>query len=101
MGFETIVALKEQDIKDIAHLARLGLDDSALAPLAADLSTVLNLVEQMNSVNTEGVEPMAHPGNAVLRLRDDTVTEPNQREKLQKAAPATEDGYFLVPRVIE
>ena len=95
------MALNEQDIKDIAHLARLGVEDSALAPLAADLSTVLNLVEQMNSVNTDGVEPMAHPGNAVLRLREDTVTEPNQREKLQKAAPATEDGYFLVPRVIE
>ena len=95
------MALKEQDIKDIAHLARLGLDESALAPLAADLSTVLKLVEQMNSVNTDGVEPMAHPGNAVLRLRDDIVTEPNQREKLQQAAPATEDGYFLVPRVIE
>ena len=95
------MALKEQDIKDIAHLARLGLEDSALAPLAADLSTVLNLVEQMNSVNTKGVEPMAHPGNAVLRLREDTVTESNQREKLQKAAPATQDGYFLVPRVIE
>ncbi len=95
------MALKEQDIKDIAHLARLGLDESAQAPLAADLSTVLELVEQMNSVNTDGVEPMAHPGNAVLRLRDDTVTEPNQRDKLQEVAPATEDGYFLVPRVIE
>ncbi|MEE9334351.1 MAG: Asp-tRNA(Asn)/Glu-tRNA(Gln) amidotransferase subunit GatC [Granulosicoccaceae bacterium] len=95
------MALKEQDIKDIAHLARLGLDDSALAPLAADLSTVLNLVEQMNSINTDGVEPMAHPGNAVLRLRDDNITEPDQREKLQKAAPSTEAGYFLVPRVVE
>jgi len=95
------MALNEDDIKDIAHLARLGIDDAALAPLATDLSTVLNLVEQMNTIDTEGVEPMAHPGNAVLRLREDKVSEPDQREKLQSVAPATEDGYFLVPRVIE
>jgi len=95
------MALNEDDIKDIAHLARLGIDDTALAPLAADLSTVLKLVEQMTAIDTEGVEPMAHPDNAVLRLREDKVTEPNQREKLQQPAPATKDGYFLVPRVIE
>jgi aspartyl-tRNA(Asn)/glutamyl-tRNA(Gln) amidotransferase subunit C len=95
------VALDEQDIEAIAHLARIGLDDAALAPLATDLSTVLGLVEQMNAVDTEGVEPMAHPGNAVLRLREDAVTEPDQREKLQQVAPAVEQGFFLVPRVIE
>ncbi len=95
------MALDEQDIEAIAHLARIGLDDAALAPLATDLSTVLGLVEQMNAVDTEGVEPMAHPGNAVLRLREDAVTEPDQREKLQQVAPAVEQGFFLVPRVIE
>ncbi len=95
------MALKEDDIKDIAHLARLGVDEATLAPLAADLSTVLDLVEQMNAVDTTGVEPMAHPGGAVLRLRDDVVSEPDQRDKLQQVAPETEQGYFLVPRVIE
>lgn len=95
------MALDEQDIKAIAHLARIGLDDSALAPLATDLSTVLDLVDQMNAIDTDGVEPMAHPGNAVLRLREDVVTELDQRDKLQQVAPAVEQGFFLVPRVIE
>ena len=95
------MSLTPDDIKQIAHLARLGIDDGALAPLAADLSTMLALVEQLQAVDTEGVEPMAHPANAVLLLRDDEVTETDQREQLLKPAPATQDGYFLVPRVIE
>lgn len=95
------MALTTDDVKSIAHLARIGLDESALEPLAADLSTVLHLVEQMNTVDTTAVEPMAHPGNVRLRLRDDQVTETDQRAALQAPAPATEGGYFLVPRVIE
>lgn len=98
---ENIVALTTEDIKQIAHLARIGLDESALEPLREDLSTVLSLVEQLNAIDTEGVEPMAHPGNAVLRLRDDEVSEENARDSLQAPAPAVEQGYFLVPRVIE
>ncbi len=95
------VALTPDDIKSIAHLARLGVEEDALAPLAADLSSMLTLVEQLQAVDTTGVEPMAHPASASLLLRDDVVTEPNQRETLQAPAPATQDGYFLVPRVIE
>jgi len=95
------VALTTDDIKQIAHLARVGLDESALEPLRADLSTVLGLVEQLNAIDTEGVEPMAHPGNAELRLREDKVSEENQRDALQAPAPEVEQGYFLVPRVIE
>ena len=95
------MSLTPDDIKQIAHLARLGIDDDALAPLAADLSTMLALVEQLQAVDTEGVEPMAHPANSHLLLRDDEVTETDQREQLLKPAPATQDGYFLVPRVIE
>lgn len=95
------MALTPDDVRSIAHLARVGLDDSALQPLADDLSTVLALVEQMNSVDTDGVEPMAHPGATALRLRADKVTEENQREALQAPAPSAEAGYFLVPRVIE
>lgn len=95
------MALTTDDIKQIAHLARVGLDDSALEPLRADLSTVLGLVEQLNAIDTKGVEPMAHPGNAELRLREDKVTEENQRDALQAPAPEIEQGYFLVPRVIE
>jgi len=95
------VALTTDDIKQIAHLARIGLDETALEPLQADLSTVLDLLEQLNAIDTKGVEPMAHPGNAELRLRADQVSEENQRESLQAPAPDTEQGYFLVPRVIE
>lgn len=95
------MSLTPDDIAQIAHLARLGIDKDALGPLAADLSTMLELVEQLQAVDTEGVEPMAHPANAMLLLRDDVVTETDQREQLQSPAPATQDGYFLVPRVIE
>ena len=95
------MALTTDDIKQIAHLARIGLDEAALEPLRDDLTTVLSLVEQLNAVDTTGVEPMAHPGNAVLRLREDKVSEDNQRESLQAPAPEIAQGYFLVPRVIE
>ncbi len=95
------MALTTDEMRSIAHLARIGFDDDALEPLAADLSLVLGLVEQMQAVDTDGVEPMAHPGNACLRLRQDVVNETNQRDLLQAAAPAVEQGYFLVPRVIE
>ena len=99
--FGKLVALTTDDIKQIAHLARIGLDDAAVEPLRNDLSTVLGLVEQLNAIDTDGVEPMAHPGNAVLRLREDQVSEDNLRDALQAPAPAVEQGYFLVPRVIE
>jgi len=95
------VALTPDNIASIAHLARLGVDDDSLAPLAEDLSTVLGLVEQLQAVDTTGVAPMAHPASAQLVLREDTVTERNQREELQAPAPEISDGYFLVPRVIE
>ena len=95
------MALTTDDIKQIAHLARIGLDEAAIEPLRDDLTTVLSLVEQLNAVDTTGVEPMAHPGNAVLRLRSDEVSEENRRDSLQAPAPDVEDGYFLVPRVIE
>lgn len=95
------MALTTDNVKQIAHLARVGLSEADLEPLRDSLSTVLGLVEQLNAIDTKGVEPMAHPGNAELRLRPDEVSEDNQREALQAPAPATEQGYFLVPRVIE
>ncbi|MFK7891573.1 MAG: Asp-tRNA(Asn)/Glu-tRNA(Gln) amidotransferase subunit GatC [Granulosicoccus sp.] len=95
------MALTGKDIKDLAHLARLGVDEDALEPLAADLSTVLHLVEQLQAIDTVGVEPMAHPGNASLNLRDDSVLAHPSRDALQAPAPQVEGGYFLVPRVIE
>jgi len=95
------VALTPDNISAIAHLARLGVEPEDLAPLAADLSSVLDLVEQLQAIDTEAVEPMAHPASASLWLRDDEVTETDQRDTLQAPAPETQDGYFLVPRVIE
>ena len=95
------MALTTDDIASIAHLARLGIEQDALAPLAADLSDMLALVEQLQAIDTTGVEPMAHPAGASLFLRDDVVTESDQRDTLQAPAPSTQDGYFLVPRVIE
>lgn len=95
------MALTKKDIESIAHLARLGIEPEDLEPLASDLSTVLGLVERLQAIDTTGVEPMAHPASASLWLREDAVTEGNQRENLQSPAPSTQDGYFLVPRVIE
>ena len=68
---------------------------------ADSLSRILGLIEQMNAVDTKGVQPMAHPSDAGLRLRPDEVTEADQREKFQAIAPAVEAGLYLVPKVIE
>ena len=95
------MALDSDDVKTIAHLARIGLDEGGRAALAGELNTVLALLEELQGVDTEDVEPMAHPLDARLALRDDVVSEDNRRDALQKPAPETEDGYFLVPRVIE
>lgn len=95
------MALTPDNIASIAHLARVGIEPDALQPLATDLSSMLDLVEKLQAIDTKGVEPMAHPASASLWLREDEVTEADQRATLQAPAPATQDGYFLVPRVIE
>lgn len=95
------MALTPDDVKSIAHLARLGVDDNKLDSYATEISNILGLVEQMNAVDTSGVEPMAHPAHAVQRLREDVVSETNQRDLLQRGAPAVDSGLFLVPKVIE
>ena len=95
------MSLETDDVKRIAHLARLAIDEADIPGYAHNLSDILNLVEQMNSVNTDAVSPMAHPTDAQQRLRPDEVTETDQREKFQRNAPLAEDGLFLVPKVIE
>ncbi len=95
------MALDKSDVENIAHLARLAVDEADIPQYAENLSSILGLVEQMNAVDTSGVEPMAHPMEAAQRLREDEVTEPNQREHFQEHAPAVEKGLFLVPKVIE
>ena len=89
------------EIEKLAHLAKLNISEQTIAEVTTRISQVLTLVDQLQDVNTEGVAPMAHPLDAKQRLRDDVITEPNQREKFQQIAPATEDGLYLVPKVIE
>ena len=95
------MSLDTDDIKAIAKLARLKIDEADVPLYATNLSSILDLVEQMSSVNTEGVVPMSHPLDVVQRLREDVVTENDQREAFQKVAPSTRDGLYLVPKVIE
>ncbi len=95
------MSLDRADVEKIAHLARLGIEDQEAESYAKDLSNILDLVEQMNAVDTVGVEPMAHPLHMAQRLRPDEVTETDQRDKYQSIAPSVEDGLYLVPKVIE
>lgn len=95
------MSLDNNEVKNIAHLARLAMNDDEASSYAEELSNILQLVEQMEQVNTQNITPMAHPMDLIQRLRDDLVTEENQRADLQKSSPAVEDGLFLVPRVIE
>lgn len=99
------MSLTSQDIARIANLARLELDAEHSNRMLQQLNGFFDIVEQMNAVDTVGVEPLAHPTavmeRVALRLRDDVVSEPNQREANQQSAPAVERGLFLVPKVIE
>ena len=99
------MALTTQDIARVAELARLELRPDETERTLSQLNGFFKLVEQMASINTDGVEPLAHPaavlGEVALRLREDIASEPNQREASQISAPAVENGLFLVPKVIE
>jgi aspartyl-tRNA(Asn)/glutamyl-tRNA(Gln) amidotransferase subunit C len=99
------MSLTSADIARIANLARLELQPIESERMLTQTNDFFTLVEQMRAVNTAGIEPLAHPLAAVqaisLRLREDRVTEPNQREANQRSAPALENGLFLVPKVIE
>ena len=95
------MALEKSDVEKIAHLARLHIDATEAQEVASRISSILDLIDQMQSVDTRDVAPLAHPFDAVQRLRPDVVTEKNEREYLQKIAPAVQDGLYLVPKVIE
>ena len=91
----------ETVVKSIAQLAQLELKEENVQENLKSMTNILNLVDQMHEVDTTGIEPMAHPLDAVQRLREDQVSESDQRELFQSIAPATEDGLYLVPKVIE
>ncbi|MCK8516537.1 Asp-tRNA(Asn)/Glu-tRNA(Gln) amidotransferase subunit GatC [Methylonatrum kenyense] len=95
------MSLDKDDVRQIAHLARLAVDDQRLPEHASNLSAILEFVEAMDAVDTAAVEPLAHPLEMRQRLRPDQVSEENQRELFQSVAPAVEGGLYLVPRVIE
>ncbi len=95
------MSLDKHEVERIAHLARLEIDPAAVPEYARNLSNILDLVDRLDAADTEGVEPMAHPLEARQRLREDVVTETDQRERFQAIAPQVEDGLYLVPRVIE
>ncbi len=96
-----IMSLSSEDVAKIAHLARLGVNAEDLQSYAGELSKILDLVDQLQAADTAGITPMAHPLDAVQRLRPDAVTESDQREAAQACAPVTQDGLYLVPRVVE
>ncbi len=91
----------EEVVRNIAELAQLKVDDGDIKQLAEGMQNILTLADQMQAINTEGVEPISNPLDASQRLRSDAVTEGNQRELFQSIAPATEAGLYLVPRVVE
>ena len=99
------MSLTSSDIARLATLARLELAPAETARLQAQMNDFFSIVEAMRAVDTTGVEPLSHPVAAiqdvVLRLREDTVSEPNNRDANQRSAPAVERGLFLVPKVIE
>jgi aspartyl-tRNA(Asn)/glutamyl-tRNA(Gln) amidotransferase subunit C len=95
------MSLEKSEVEKIAHLARLAVSEGELDAVATDLSRILDLVEQMGAVDTAGVVPMAHRLHMAQRLRQDGVTESDQRELFQSVAPETEAGLYLVPKVIE
>jgi aspartyl-tRNA(Asn)/glutamyl-tRNA(Gln) amidotransferase subunit C len=95
------VTISREDIEKVAVLARIRVDDEQVSALETDLGNILDLVDQLSAADTDAIEPMAHPLDAVQRLRPDQVTETDQRAAFQAIAPATENGLYLVPRVIE
>jgi aspartyl-tRNA(Asn)/glutamyl-tRNA(Gln) amidotransferase subunit C len=95
------MSLTQQDVARIAKLARIAVTEAELEAVGGDLNRIFGLIEKMQAVNTEGIEPMAHPQDVSLRLRPDVVTAENRREAFQAVAPQVEAGLYLVPKVIE
>ena len=95
------MALKLEDVKRVADLARIAVDDAEAAAALSQLNDVFRLIAEMQAVDTRGIEPMSHALDLVQRLRADTVTEVDQHALFQRDNPHVEGGLYLVPRVIE
>ncbi|TCP15128.1 aspartyl/glutamyl-tRNA(Asn/Gln) amidotransferase subunit C [Crenobacter luteus] len=95
------MSLTHEDVARIARLARIEVSGAEIEAVSADLNRIFGLIEKMNAVDTDGIEPMAHPQDVSLRLRDDEVTAADRRDAFQAVAPQVEAGLYLVPKVIE
>jgi aspartyl-tRNA(Asn)/glutamyl-tRNA(Gln) amidotransferase subunit C len=95
------MSLTIQDVKRVAHLARIAVTEDEAEDVLRKLTGIFALIEDMRKVDTTGIQPMSHAADVSLTLRDDAVTETDHREQYQSVAPATADGLYLVPKVIE
>lgn len=95
------MSLEHAQIHKLAHLARIALSDEQAAATADRLNLVLGMIDRLQAVDTDGIEPLANPTESLQRLRADDVTETDRRTDFQAIAPATEDGLYLVPKVID
>lgn len=95
------MSIEKDDIEKLSHLARINISDDVADIVSTRLNEVLKMVDQLQAVDTQGVEPMANPMDATQRLRADKVTELDSRTLLMNNAPAEENGLFLVPKVID
>jgi len=95
------MSLTLEQVQRIAHLARIEVSDSEARSTLTHLNGIFSLIEEMQAIDTQGVEPMAHAQDLAQRLREDRVTEADQRAVFQAIAPETEAGLYLVPKVIE
>lgn len=95
------MSLNPSEMERLAHLARIGLTPAELQSLTEEISGILNMFEHMAEVDTSGIVPMVHPLDMTQRLRADEVTRPDERELFQSLAPQTEQGLYLVPKVID
>ena len=95
------MSIEKQTIENLATLARLAVDDKRVDEISQRLSSVLELVDQLQAADTSGLSGLDHPLNEIQRLREDEVNKPNMREAFQSIAPDTEDNLYLVPKVID
>jgi aspartyl-tRNA(Asn)/glutamyl-tRNA(Gln) amidotransferase subunit C len=95
------MAIEQDEIEKIAELARIRIADEQIGQVTQRITAILGMVDQLQAVDTQGVEPMANPLDATQRLRADEVTESNRRNAFQAIAPAVENGLYLVPKVID
>ena len=95
------MSLTLTDVQKVARLARLAMSEQEIQAAQAQLTNIFDLIAEMQAIDTKGIEPMSHSQDVAQRLRDDVVTETNQRDAFQAIAPQTEAGLYLVPQVIE